>query len=217
MVSDTEPVDQPVIVDCDILEAAKENVQPMLSGRRVTSLSSTLLKPHAQREAMLGSTRNKLQINIQLALEDEDGDPLEAYCALVYWTLEHYPSASSSLLELVEQATRVLKDHQQGRYRQDPRYVKLWILYAGFVEKPTIIFSFMLANEIGTDAASLYEHYATALEREGRYVTVASRRLLVVSFLIVARRPSRSTRLRSTDASTHWTMSRLDMTSFKEE
>lgn len=67
------------IVDCDLLEAAKENVQPLAIGRRVTALSELLATPHAQREAKLAATRNRLRINVELALEDEDGDPLEAY------------------------------------------------------------------------------------------------------------------------------------------
>ncbi|KAF8962544.1 hypothetical protein BDZ97DRAFT_2021605 [Flammula alnicola] len=50
-------------------------------------------------------------------MDDEDGDPLEAYCRLVHWTVENYPqghSAESGLLELLEEATRVLKD-DRGR------------------------------------------------------------------------------------------------------
>src|SRR5688572_10343425 len=103
----------PEIVDFDLLERAKENVQPLATGRRVTALAGLLSTPHAQRESKLASTRNKLRINVEIALEDEDGDPLEAYCCLVYWTLENYPqghSAESGLLQLLEEATRVLKD-----------------------------------------------------------------------------------------------------------
>ncbi len=159
------------IVDCDLLEAAKENVQPLATGRRVTALSAILATPHGQREAKLVATRNRLRINVELALEDEDGDPLEAYCRLVYWTVENYPqghSAESGILELLEEATRVLKDEKGGKWREDIKYLKLWLLYAGYVDKPTLIYKFLIANEIGTQHALLYEEHAAVLERDGR-------------------------------------------------
>ncbi|KAF4564557.1 Mitotic spindle checkpoint component mad3 [Pleurotus pulmonarius] len=159
------------IVDCDILEAAKENVQPLASGRRVTSLSAILATPHAAREAKLSATRNRLRINVELALEDPEDDPLEAYCRFVYWTVDNYPqgqSAESGLLELIEEATRVLKDDRDGIWRGELKYLKLWVLYASFVEKPNVVYKFMLVNDIGTNHALFYEEYALVLERDGR-------------------------------------------------
>lgn len=176
----------PAIIDCDVLEAAKENIQPLAKGRRATALSAILATPHAQRENRLTATRRRLRMNVDMALEnaelsdDEDEeesldeDPLEAYCTYVYWVVENYPqghSAESGLLELLEEATRVLKDLQNGRWRNDIRYLKLWVLYASYVEKPTIVYKFCLVNEIGTEHALLYEEAALALERAGRCVT----------------------------------------------
>jgi spindle assembly checkpoint component MAD3 len=163
--------DAPKIVDFDVLERAKENVQPLATGRRATALSEILSTPHAQRESKLAATRNRLRINVELALEDEEDDPLEAYCRLVNWTVENYPqghSAESGLLELLEEATRVLKDTRDGKWRGEMKYLKLWLLYASFVEKPTIIYNFLIANEIGTDLALLYEEFAAVLERDGQ-------------------------------------------------
>ena len=182
------PVEEaPVIVDCDVLEAAKENIQPLARGRRVTALQSLLTTPHAQRESRLAATRNRLRMNVQLALEnsandenneddaeeDEEADPVDAYCQYVDWVVENYPqghSAESGLLELLEEATRVLKDHQGGKWRGDMRYLKLWTLYATYVEKPAVIYKFCMVNEIGTSHALLYEESAIALERAGRCV-----------------------------------------------
>ncbi|KXN81673.1 Mitotic spindle checkpoint component mad3 [Leucoagaricus sp. SymC.cos] len=170
----------PPIVDCDVLEAAKENVQPLGTGRRVTALSAILVTPHAQREAKLQSTRNRLRINVELALasssDDQEDDQesenaLDAYWNFVNWTLDNYPqghSAESGLLELLEEATRVLKDHDGGRWRGDVKYLKLWLLYASYVEKPVVIYKFLIVNEIGTGWALLYEEYAAVLERDRR-------------------------------------------------
>ncbi|TCD71974.1 Mitotic spindle checkpoint component mad3 [Steccherinum ochraceum] len=159
------------VVDCDVLEAAKENIQPIAKGRRVTALSAILSTPHAQRDSRLASARNRLRINVEIALEDEDDDPLEAYTRFVNWTVESYPqghSAESGLLELLEEATRVLKNDRDGKWRDDIRYLKLWVLYASYVEKPAIIFKFCMVNEIGTTHALLYEEYAMALEKANR-------------------------------------------------
>ncbi|KAL0959695.1 hypothetical protein HGRIS_011390 [Hohenbuehelia grisea] len=161
----------PSIVDCDILEACKENVQPLASGRRVTSLSTVLATPHGRRDAKLAATRNRLRINVELALEDSEDSPLEAYCQLIYWTVDNYPqghSAESGLLELLEEATRVLKDDRDGCWRGELKYLKLWVLYASFVEKPSVIYKFLLVNDIGTDHALFYEEYAMVLERDKR-------------------------------------------------
>ncbi|KAG9313594.1 Mad3/BUB1 homology region 1-domain-containing protein [Chiua virens] len=163
--------ESPPVVDIEVLEAAKENIQPLASGRRVTTLSAILTTPHGQRDAQLNSARRRHRLNVEVALQDENDDPLEAYVRFVNWTLENYPqgqSAESGLLELLEEATRVLKDHRGGIWRGEPKYLKLWALYASFVEKQTMIYRFLLANDIGTSHALLYEEYASILERQGR-------------------------------------------------
>ncbi|KAG8216717.1 Mad3/BUB1 homology region 1-domain-containing protein [Butyriboletus roseoflavus] len=163
--------ESPPIVDIEVLEAAKENIQPLASGRRVTTLSAILTTPLAQRDVQLNSARKRHRLNVEVALQDEDDDPLEAYVRFVNWTVENYPqgqSAESGLLELLEEATRVLKDDRGGIWRGELKYLKLWVLYASFVEKQAMIYRFLLANDIGTNHAILYEEYAAALERQGR-------------------------------------------------
>ncbi|KAH9952469.1 hypothetical protein BC827DRAFT_1380304 [Russula dissimulans] len=164
--------DQPILVNGDLIEAAKENIQPLASGRRATALSAVLSTPHAQRESKLAAARNRLRINVEIALEDDDDNPLEAYCRLVYWTLENYPQghrAESGLLELVEEATRVLKDHRGGIWRDDLRYLKLCVFRRSYT------------NEIGTGFALLYEEFATVLGRNGRRVDADETYLLGIN------------------------------------
>ena len=66
--SDAEEISP--IIDCDVLEAAKENIQPLAKGRRATALSAILATPHAQRENRLAATRQRLRMNVDMALED---------------------------------------------------------------------------------------------------------------------------------------------------
>ncbi|KAH9965166.1 hypothetical protein BC827DRAFT_1265206 [Russula dissimulans] len=76
--------DQPILVDGDLIEAAKENIQPLASGRRATALSAVLSTPHAQRKSKLAAAQNRLRINVEIALEDDDDNPLEAYCSRLW-------------------------------------------------------------------------------------------------------------------------------------
>ncbi|EIN08337.1 hypothetical protein PUNSTDRAFT_103155 [Punctularia strigosozonata HHB-11173 SS5] len=178
MAASTEPdvfdEPSPPIIDGDILMASKENIQPLARGRRATTLASVLATPHSQRSSYLASARSRHRLNCQLALEnaeDDDDDPLEAYYRFVYWTIENYPagqSAESGLLELLEEATRILKDDRGGKWRSHLKYLELWILYANRVEKPQIIYRFLLTNDIGTEHALFYEEFASVLERNGR-------------------------------------------------
>ncbi|TDL15816.1 hypothetical protein BD410DRAFT_777737 [Rickenella mellea] len=167
------------IVDIAILEASKENIQPLAKGRCVTTLSALFSTPHAQRDARLSASRARLRAAVDASLLPSPSSssssstptisPLEAYCDFVYWTIEHYPqghSAESGILELLEEATRMLKD--DTACKSDLRYLKLWVLYASYVEKPAVIYAYLLANEIGSMHAVLYEEYALVLERDGR-------------------------------------------------
>lgn len=161
------------IVDADIIEAVKENIQPLQKGRRATALSAIFSTPHSQREVILGRRRAQFRLQVEQALnddadeeDDETSDPLDVYSRFVAWTMESYPQGQnfeSGLVELLEEATRVLKDKEI--YRQDLRYLKLWILYAGYVQQPQLIYAFLLENEIGTDLGQFYEEYADCLER----------------------------------------------------
>ncbi|KZV87182.1 hypothetical protein EXIGLDRAFT_680170 [Exidia glandulosa HHB12029] len=161
-------LDEPPIVDGAILEAAKENIQPLARGRRATALSQALTTPHRERPQRLAQERDAMRAQLQQAIEDDE-DPLAAYVAFVDWTIESYPqghNSDSGLITLFDEATRTLKD--DPRYKNDMRYLKLWILYASHVEKPVDMFAFLLANDIGTVYTLFYEEYALALERDSR-------------------------------------------------
>ena len=110
------------------------------------------------------------RLRSQIASEiDEADDPLELYDRFVKWIFDKYPRehfASSGLIELLEEATRRYKD--DSSYKSDLRYFKLWTLYASLVDKPSVVYKFVLTNGIGTVYALLFEDYALALERDGR-------------------------------------------------
>ncbi|KAG1886963.1 hypothetical protein F4604DRAFT_2040720 [Suillus subluteus] len=113
------------------------------------------------RDAQLDQEKEEYRASIAEALQ-EDEDPLAAYDDFVKWTAQQY-----SADDLLEETTRRFKDDL--RYKGDLRYLKLWSAYAKQVERPTIIYSYLVKHDIGCVYALLYEEYAGALEKEGRH------------------------------------------------
>jgi checkpoint serine/threonine-protein kinase len=125
---------------------------------------SVLISPRRQE---LSRKREAMHTELESVLEDE-ADPLAAYDNFVKWTLQSYANHSDSgLLELLEEA--VLKFKDDMRYKPgDLRYVKLWILFANHVDKPAVVYAYMMEKGIGRPYSLFFEEYAEALEREGR-------------------------------------------------
>jgi hypothetical protein len=157
------------VVDCDILLASKENIQPLAKGRRATALSAVFSTPLARRDTHLAKQRELHRQQINATLEDADCRKLlDAYDQFINWTIESYPqgdSAESGIVELLEEATRILKNKQSPTINQNETYLRMWLLYADYTERPTIVYTFLLANEIGTDHSIFYESYSDDLER----------------------------------------------------
>jgi hypothetical protein len=155
-------------VDADLILQHKENIQPLSTGRRAAALASSLVATPKQRESRLAAARAQLEEDAEVAMDNDD-DPLAAWLRYAEWTVENYPqgaSVESGLLELLERATRLFA--QDPRYKNDMRYLKLWIQYASHVDHPNKIFAYLNANEIGTAYALFYEEYCNSLELSGR-------------------------------------------------
>lgn len=155
------------IIDFEAIEAQKENVQPLLKGRSAHALNNAL----SQRQATLKTQRKEHETIVSSQENVESDDPLEAWSRYVKWCIDSYPSGQtneSELLLVLEKCTRLFKDSPQ--YQNDSRYLRLWILYARNVDCPSDIYNFLLANEIGTNLASLYEELAVVYEGLSRWV-----------------------------------------------
>ncbi len=77
------------------------------------------------------------------------------------------PSGSPHLLPLLERCTRELQS--VPRYKEDQRYLRVWVLYANCVTEPGDIFKFLEANAIGQSFALFHEAHATFLELRGSF------------------------------------------------
>ena len=166
------------VVNFDAIEGHKENIQSLPSGRSAKKLAA-LLSPRGPLEAVPTPTeiRNandatRIQFETEIANIDEYDDPLDVYHRYVQWTLDTYPSSQatpqSGLRTLLERATKAFVGSAQ--YRNDPRYVKLWVHYISFFsDAPRETFVYLSRHGIGDGSALFYEEYAAWLEGAGRW------------------------------------------------
>lgn len=182
------------LINFDLIEEHKENIQQLKSGRSAKALASILSpRPSATgKEATYEETNtlnNAIRNEYEKELEtiDDSDDPLDIYTRVslplksrflsnmlqyVKWTLNAYPSAQSTpqsqLLPLLERATKAFLTSSE--YKNDPRYLKLWLHYIQFFsDTPRETFAFLARHQIGEHLALFYEEFAAWLENAGRW------------------------------------------------
>ena len=172
------------LINFDIIETHKENIQSLPGGRSAKHLASILspissarstggdLPPTLEETKTLNDAiRQEYEIELQ-SIADSD-DPLDIYDRYVKWTLNAYPSAQatpqSRLLPLLERATKAFLT--SVLYKNDPRYLKLWLHYIRlFSDTPRETFAFLARHGIGEGLGLFYEEFASWLEGAGRWL-----------------------------------------------
>jgi checkpoint serine/threonine-protein kinase len=159
------------ITSFDLIEGHKENIQPIRSGRSARALAASL----SPLSANLHSARSEhyvrqAEFEEELKTASELDDPLEVWLRYINWTVETFPSGHSSesgLLPLLERATKEF--FNDDRYRNDLRYLKLWIHYTqSFSDAPREVFVHLARNDVGQRLALFYEEWAALSETLGR-------------------------------------------------
>ncbi|KAK4048695.1 protein kinase [Microbotryomycetes sp. JL201] len=186
--------EQSATTDIAQIELHKENIQPLASGRSAsqlaalqahsrTGLGTKLALEHKLFQAKLDAideyertsgewTAAGQDADLQLSLDDVQHmaeDPLDVHHQYARFVIANYPagnSATSRLVPVLELATR--KFVNDVRYRNDPRYLRLWNLYAKHIDSPQDCYRFLFAKNIGDKLATLYEEFALVLEQQGR-------------------------------------------------
>jgi checkpoint serine/threonine-protein kinase len=166
------------LIDFEVIETSKENIQSLPGGRSAKQLS-LLLSPSQNHSAnnteslnQSAELKNTIRADFEKELEsiEEADDPLEVFDRYVKWTTNAYPTAQatpeSGLLPLVERATKSLLGN--STYKNDPRYLKIWLLYIKlFSDSPRETYAFLARHEIGDGLALYYEEFAAWLEAQG--------------------------------------------------
>ncbi|TVY82985.1 Checkpoint serine/threonine-protein kinase bub1 [Lachnellula suecica] len=166
------------LIDFDIIESQKENIQALPGGRSARGLANLFSSPlHPLATPTPSDTKNlndaiRQEYELELTNISESDDPLDIYDRYVRWTFDAYPSAqatpASQLLPLLERATKAFLKSPQ--YKNDPRYLKLWIQYIRyFSDSQRETFAFLARHNIGEGLALFYEEFAAWLEGAGRW------------------------------------------------
>lgn len=165
------------LIDFNVIETQKENIQSIPGGRSARQLSSICSPLAAQKSPPLFETQNlkdtmRHEYEKELDAIAEADDPLDVYDRYVKWTMDAYPSAQgtneSNLLPLLERATKAFLT--SSHYKNDPRYLKLWLLYIRlFSDSPRETYAFLAKHKVGENLALFYEEFAAWLENAGRW------------------------------------------------
>ncbi|KAI1382263.1 Mad3/BUB1 homology region 1-domain-containing protein [Hypoxylon crocopeplum] len=167
------------LIDFDIIEGQKENIQSLPGGRSAKKLAEVFSPSplHKLATPTPADTKNindciRAEYEAEVANISESDDPLDVFDRYVRWTFDAYPSAQatpqSQLHTLLERATKTFIGSAQ--YKNDPRYLKLWLQYIGFFsDSPRETYVFLSRHNIGERLALFYEEYAAWLETAGRW------------------------------------------------
>lgn len=174
------------LINFDVIEAQKENIQALPSGRSAKKLAQVFspLSTASSRQPLQSvatptpaDTKNindciRAEYESELDNIAECDDPLDVYDRYVRWIFDAYPSAqatpASQLHTVLERATKAFISAPQ--YKNDSRYLKLWLQYISFfADAPRETFVFLSRHGIGETLALFYEEYAAWLEGAGRW------------------------------------------------
>lgn len=150
-------------MDAHVLDHHKENIQPIYGGRPALKLGAAL----AERKSKVTLAKQREVLENKLT-SDELDDPLQAYIDYIEWTHNHYPQGSNidnGLLKLLERCTSNFRD--TSYYKNDPRYLKVWLEYASYSDLPRDVFVYLAKKDIGVQLALFYEEFARFLESKG--------------------------------------------------
>ncbi|KAL6779790.1 hypothetical protein ACKKBG_A13730 [Auxenochlorella protothecoides x Auxenochlorella symbiontica] len=144
-------------------ELSKENFQPLRQGRKGAGLKDNT---EELRSANLDAVKRQFW---QAIADDQSDDPLAAWQRFIDWTRETYTAGGhkAELIPLLERCTSTLQSDE--RYRNDPRFLRIWILYADCLAEPEDVFSFLAQNDIGQGHALFHIAHATCLELRGAF------------------------------------------------
>ncbi|KAL0722268.1 hypothetical protein Bca4012_036867 [Brassica carinata] len=150
-------------------ELFKENVRPLKRGRNVRLLNHAL-KSHTdnQLRKTLVEKRRKLIEDVD---EYDGDDPLFPWIQCIKWVQEAFPPGGecSGLLVIYEQCVR--KFWHSERYKDDLRYLKVWLEYAEHCADAEVIYKFLEVNDIGKTHALYYIAYALHMEFKSKVKT----------------------------------------------
>ncbi|KAH8241979.1 hypothetical protein KR026_001316 [Drosophila bipectinata] len=142
---------------------AKENIQPLASGRNVSLLQASLSQDSGQAQELLAQ-RKQWEEEVRSYKGD---DPLDPWYSYICWIEQSYPaggSGSGLQAALYQCLTKFEKDE---RYRQDRRFIKLFIKFMEKEKDQIQCYQQMYNDGIGTMLADFYIAWAYSYDLTG--------------------------------------------------
>ncbi|EDO17260.1 hypothetical protein Kpol_538p20 [Vanderwaltozyma polyspora DSM 70294] len=153
------------------IESEKENILPLKYGRSAAQLSHSLQQDVSE----LSSVKISFERRLIDDLEEMD-DPLELFLKYIDWINNAYPqggnSKQSGMLDIMERCLLYFKDVET--YRNDPRYLKIWLWYIELFSSDSIIETkdilvYMYRNRIAQKLALFYEQFSIIMFNMHKY------------------------------------------------
>ncbi|KAG9134235.1 hypothetical protein Leryth_019177 [Lithospermum erythrorhizon] len=147
----------------------KENVRPLKRGRKIDLLNHALKSTTDVKikKGLIEKRRNLIQEIDQY----QGDDPLQPWLDCIKWVQESFPQGGdcSGLIVIYEQCVRTF--WHDDRYKNDLRYLKVWLEYAENCHDAEVIYSFIEANKIGLAHSPFYIAYALHMEKKNKIKT----------------------------------------------
>ena len=148
------------VVPIEVLEGAKENVMPSVSGHRASSMPSAITTDHYSRATSQAQERQRFEQRLNDPFED---DLLSIYAEYIRWYQDRLLVGTTDWFKLLERATAAFMS--QKEYYNNIQLVRIWLLYAQNSAEPRDIYQFMEAHGIGREQAAFYAEYAEYAEK----------------------------------------------------
>ncbi|EDX05841.1 uncharacterized protein LOC6733180 [Drosophila simulans] len=142
---------------------AKENIQPLASGRNVSLLQASLSQDSTHGQELLAQ-RKQMEEEVRTYTGT---DPLGAWYKFICWIEQSYPAggSGSGLQTVLHQCLTKFEDDE--RYRQDKRLIKLFIKFMEKQKDKIEFYQQMYNNGIGTMLADFYIAWAYSYDLSG--------------------------------------------------
>eukprot|EP01066_Platyproteum_vivax_P010488 Platyproteum_vivax@DN4696_c0_g1_i1.p1 len=150
------------------IDEAKENLRPIKQGRDVTALANSLQLANKTHSAMQKDTTNQI-LGFEESIKNCSGDDISIWRAYVKWLQQNCPTDCKrvKLLDVLERA--VMQFIADNNFKNDDRYIALWLDYCSMLTDSTHIFKYLWNCKIGVERAMLYAGWAASLEERHQF------------------------------------------------
>ncbi len=158
------------------IENSKENVLPISGGRNIGTLASRIKLSNVRCQVDQTNLESEIALWEDRIVKNTSEDPLSVWHEYIKWAQQNFTGdkMAGNIVTLLQRCTRKFQCDQ--RYKNDVRYLQIWIKYIDTVHDPSDIFAFLEANEIGKDLAITYTSWALVLElKKGMYAEAYSK------------------------------------------